>query len=165
MKNHSLFVLVLLGVVASLSSDCHAQKISMVSSTERHWSGGIAGHRGVNYTFSIRFEAFRNAPEPDTIWIGNEPIPILIKGAEPNRPFNTTITRFSKSVQFDISAGTAKDDYADRYAPYSGKKEEEKPQPPIEYHGAAMISYKVDGKKRYYVINKIMHKYPPVNYP
>ena len=148
------------------SGICLAQKVTLLNATQQHWSGGIAGRSGVNYTFSIRFEGYKQEPQPDTIWIGDQPVKILLEGNGPGSSFNTRITRSKKIVQFDITAGTTRDEYAGRYAPYPGQKElPEQPRPPIKYNGVALLSYNVYGNRKYYIVSKISKTFPPVNYP
>lgn len=149
-----------------LSGVCFAQKVTLVNSTQRHWSGGIAGRSGINYTFSIRFEGSRHEPQPDTIWIGDQPVKILLEGNKMGSSSNTHISRSGKSILFDITAGTSRDEYTDRYAPYPGQKDlPEKPHPPVAYSGVALFSYNVQGKRKYYIVSKILHTYQPVSYP
>ena len=139
-----------------------AQKIRVINSTERKWYGGIAGRSGANYTFLIEFSDFKVDPNPDTIWIGQQPIPV--KTGSDNESANTKVSRNAKSIRFEISAGISKDEYADRY-PVQGTAPKAIPHSPIAYKGVAMLSYTVRGQPRYFEIRKVMQEYPAANYP
>lgn len=141
-----------------------AQKVRLINSTQQSWSGGIAGRYGTNYTFTVEFSDFKREPIPDTLWLGEEPrLIILNDGTEQG---NTVRTSSRKRVKFEIHAGTSHDEYLDRY-PFNGghKAVTDQPHPPISYEGVALLSYTYKGRKRYFVINKILTSYPPVNYP
>ncbi len=128
----------------------YAQNISLLNSTFQSWSGGIAGRSGDNYTFIIEFSGYKTEPKPDTIWIGQQPVQILLQGSYSNQYPNTKVARTKNSIKFNISAGTSNDEYADRY-PVQGKQKT-KPHAPKAYKGVALLSYRYRGKQHYYEI-------------
>ncbi len=161
MRNrYYILIIAVLGGALSTS----AQNIKLISATQRSWSGGIAGHHGENYTFIVEFTDIKKDVVPDTIWIGNDPVPILITEGNYAQNVNTKATKTKKGIRFEINAGTAHDDYADRYAPY-GKEPRKEPPPPIKYSGVALLSYQYKGNQKYFTISKITNSLPPVNYP
>lgn len=155
-KYFALFLLICVPAFA------HAQKVRLLNSTEQRWSGGIAGHSGVNYVFTVEFSAYIAEPMPDTLWVGNQPI--LITTVNSNEYANTKVSRTSRAVKYEIGARISHDEYADRYPVLDGKPKDTT-HAPIAYKGVALLSYKVSGKPHYFVINKIMHEYPVANYP
>ena len=146
-----------------------AQKVVLTNSSATHWSGGIAGRYGVGYNFTVTFSAYhRKEPAPDTLWIGNKCIPLIIKTGTNPQPFNATRTQGKKSVAYTIFAGTSHEDDLNNVTPYPGQKKitpPPEPAPPIKYSGIALLSYQYKGKQHYFVIDKIMKNNPPVNYP
>ncbi len=143
----------------------YGQKATLVNSTERCWSGGIAGRHGCNYTFSIAFSKIR--PRPDTLWIGDSPIELIEKREKPASGGNMKVTTTKNKVQFDITAGTSFDDSYDRNRPHAPGEDPDAPKatPPKKYKGVALLSYKYKGKRYYYEVTKIMEKHPHQNYP
>lgn len=154
----SIFFAVLL-----LPAKALAQTVTLKNSTERSWTGGIAGRSGSDYTFSLEFKGFKNDPIPDTLWIENEPIPIVMSSRS---QANARINRLNKNtMQLDINAGITRDEY-ERY--HAGPLREVKApphHPPVKYSGVALLSYLYKGKKKYFVIGKMLTRYPPVAYP
>ena len=140
-----------------------AQTIKVLNSTQQPWSGGIAGHSGDNHTFSIRFSDCGKEPIPDTIWLGQYPVELIVY--DHDRQSNTNITHTGKTYKFDITAGTFYDEYADRYPSPDGKPNTAPPHSPVPYKGVAMLSYTYNGRHHYYVIPKIKTVYPTANYP
>src|SRR4051812_36718688 len=108
-----------------------AQGVKLVSSTRQDWSGGIAGKRGSNYTFTIEFYNCPKEPMPDTIWVWQDAI---VLNEDP--PPNVKRTRKGDTVRFDIRANIHKDDYRDRYS--LGEQQKEIP-PPMKYNGVALL--------------------------
>jgi len=143
-----------------------AQRITVVSSTIRQWSGGIAGRRGANYTFEIAFTGYPTPPIPDTLWIGQTPIRLTL--AEPKKqgtlPANTSATRVKNGVTYRIVAGTSNNDYDD-LVPDPNKQADTKPSCPVKSNGVAVLAYSFKGKTNYFIINKIKTTLEPINYP
>lgn len=138
-----------------------AQKIALHNSTRCDWSGGIAGRAGSNYTFALTVQGTQSVFIPDTIWIGEHPIPILVDSGN-HKPFNTRISVKKREMQIDISAGTVRD-Y--NMLPFPDREDKEPPEPPVKYNGVALLSYRYNGRRGYFAIPRIMVNYPAVNYP
>jgi hypothetical protein len=135
-----------------------AQKVRLINSTERHWSGGIAGRSGTDYTFSVGFTGFKKEPVLDSLWIGDAPV-ILTIGS------NTAPSRQKGTFRYDITARTQRDEYEERHPLPPGEKQQQKPRAPRRYKGVALLSYTYKGTRNYFEINKIMKTYPQVSYP
>jgi len=146
-----------------LSKELGAQTVRVINSTEQRWSGGVAGRTGVNYSFVIEFSKYKQEPLPDTLWIGQEPIAILITDSSFSKNINTKRTCNKHTVRFEINVGTSHDENTDRFPV------QEKPtvsaHPPMKYKGAALLSYLYNGKQCYYEISKFLKVYPPLSYP
>jgi hypothetical protein len=85
-----------------------AQKVTLVSATAQSWAGGVAGLSGDNYHFTIEFTRFKNEPLPDTIWIGNNPIPLINNDAASS---NFRLTHVGNTLKADITAKTSRNEY------------------------------------------------------
>lgn len=147
---------------------CHAQKVKLLQATSTGWSGGIAGRYGTGYNFIVQFShCGKQEPEPDTLWIGNKYIPLVTKPAS-GQSYNLIKTAERKKVTFQVWGGTSWEDEEKPILHYPNSPEQKKinkPFPPIRYEGVALLSYKYNGKQRYFVIDKIMTFGTPVNYP
>ncbi len=142
-----------------------AQSAALINSTEGCWSGGIAGHRGCNYTFAIDVTALHTDPAPDTLWIGDQPVRLLLKAGQAGQA-NMKVTPTGKGFRYQINAGTSFDDQNwHSPVPPGDKGPEAKPKPPVAYSGVALFCYTSRGKRCYFVVTKIMKRYPPVSYP
>ena len=153
---------IILVLLFCFSRVAYGQRIRMLNSTEQKWHGGVAGKSGANYAFLIEFADFKTEPIPDTIWIGQQPISILI--ANGKELFNTKIIRTSRAIRFEINVRVSKDDYEDRY-PIQSRAPKATPHAPITYKGLALLSYSIKGDPQYFEIRKIMKEYPAANYP
>ncbi|MCW3123080.1 MAG: hypothetical protein JWQ38_2572 [Flavipsychrobacter sp.] len=142
----------------------HAQKIKVISATHAGWSGGAAGHHGDNYVFTIEFSDYKTEPVPDTVWVGNDVVQVVLTNNDPSQSVNTKVSRIKRSLRFEISARVAHDDYADRY-PSQGQEKKVQPHAPIKYSGVALLTYKYNGKRQHFTIPKITTEYPHANYP
>ncbi len=159
------FILLLVIIAILPASVVRAQKVKLTQSSSTSWSGGIAGRYGTGYNFTVEFSGYKGKkePVPDTIWLGNKRIPLKIKvGTEP-QSFNAVRTEGKKSVSYLIICGTSWEDAPKPGQPAS--KNEAKPVPPMKYSGIGLLSYKYNGRQRYFVIDRVMEQKPPVNYP
>lgn len=141
-----------------------SQTVKLINSTRLDWSGGIAGRYGSNFTFSLEFSNYRSEPLPDTIWIGQSPIPILLANT---RDLQTNAKRIpgKKTVRFDINVGTSSHDLAGRMPGPGDPPKAITTKSPIAYTGVALLSYKYKRKTRYYTVKNIITTFPPVSYP
>ncbi len=163
-----IFILLLVNCILAFPILCIGQKVKLINSTSTGWSGGIAGRYGTSYNFIIEFtHCGKQIPEPDTLWIGNKCIPLVIKSV-PGVAYNFIRTVEGKKVIITLFGGTS---YADDQKPPllypSAPKPPEiiKPSPPFKYGGVALISYKFNGEEKYFIVDKIMSHGQPVNYP
>jgi hypothetical protein len=142
-----------------------AQQIKLVDSYSRSWSGGIAGHHGENYLFVIEFSKVKADVKPDTIWIGSQPVPVILSDSLFSQSANTKRIKKKNSVQFEIQAGTFFDDYQYKHMLPGDTLKKAAVHPPYLYKGIALLSYIYNGNKKYFEIDKIMRRGQPVAYP
>jgi hypothetical protein len=135
----------------------YGQKPIIRSATEQQWSGGIAGRWGVRYTFSIQFTDIKETPIPDTIWIGNDAIP-LTTITHPGMQHNTVVTNNKKGHIWTITVGTSHDD---RRTPGDDAPERLCPI----YRGVALLRYTYRGSHSSLAVKKITTHYPSLSYP
>ena len=152
-------------IVLFVPTILYGQKIMVINSTEQSWSGGIAGHYGTNYTFTIEFADYKTEPLPDTIWIGQEPVDLYTKALPNSEQGNTKLIRRKGTLKFQITIGTSHDNYTSDYPTRENEHKAVRPHAPVAYQGIALLSYRYKGKAHYYEIKRIMKVYPPVNYP
>ena len=158
----------LLFIVLSVLPFCSfAQKVKLVNSTSTNWSGGIAGRSGTNYMFKVEFSAYgRNQPMPDTLWIGDKCIPLILKTNPVPQGFNLIATTSKKKVTYEIMGAVSKDLNKNRPDPYQeANKRNHLPPPPVKCGGVALLSYRYNGKRHFYTIEKVMTQNTPLNYP
>ena len=157
---------ILFAVAILLPFCANAQQVKLVNSTEQRWAGGIAGHRGENYTFTIEFSDFTSEPKPLTLWVGNDVFELVTKDSLVQS--NTKIKRMKsgKILRWDIVVRASHDDYADRY-PVQGPDDtkKSKPKPPRPFKGKALLVYNYESKTQFYEVTKIMTNLPQLNYP
>ncbi len=146
--------------------NARSQTVKIISASEQKWAGGAAGRTGTYNHFEIEFKGFKNEPLPDTIWIGQEAIPLVITDAKEAPTGNTIRTKTKKSIKFQIKVGTAHNEYAE-LNPQVGPNEKKiaLPKPPVKYKGVALLSYKNKGHETYFTIPKYTIKPDQANYP
>ncbi len=147
------------------AANVNAQKIKILSSTLQRWSGGVAGHSGSNYSFEIEFSGYHTEPVPDTIWLDRQPRPLLVANAADLSTANTRRKRKKNAVAYTITESTSKSEENLNYYPTPLKSEHKPAHPPVNYKGAALLSYHYNGKQYYFEIPKIMKQLTPINYP
>lgn len=157
MKLRSVLAVML---ACGLPTMLNAQTVKLINSSEQQWSGGVAGKRGTRYSFVVEFAGLATEPVPDTIWVGREPIAILTTTRE--QYANTKITRKGKSVRFEINVNTQSDDYEYNHPTQDARQ---RPGPPIKYKGIALLSYRNNNRRCYFVIGKIITHYDHISYP
>lgn len=134
---------------------------TVLDATRRCWSGGIAGRHGCDYTFSILFKPAGAAIVPEKIWVDGQEVPLLLK-AKDGMQANVSLTRSARGLQLDIAAGSSFDDGN----MYPSPDDKTKPKPVLrKYNGAALLAYKLNGKRKYFTVKKITVEHPPVSYP
>jgi hypothetical protein len=122
---------------------------------KQSWSGGIAGRAGENYFFSLLCKNCIQQLQPDTIWIGRQPVAL--------NKTSTLQKTTDKGIVLEISASISKDQNifnnpADAALPHLAK-------PPYDYKGVALFCYRYNGARRYLEIKKIMKIFPSASYP
>ena len=147
---------------------CIAQQptVKLIASSSTSWSGGIAGRYGTSYNFTVAFPGYgHDIPEPDTFWIGQKSIPVMLKN-KTGQNYNTIRAQKGNTATYTFIGGT--DNY-DEDAPngisVTKSNGTARLRAPIKYKGVALITYKYKGRVLYFTIDKIMNKNPPVNYP
>jgi len=146
-----------------LSLSVFGQKVKLIESFQQDWSGGLAGYSGQNYTFIIEFSLCDTVPIPDTIWLGQEPVFLSITDSPRDYTHNVKRTIGKKSVRYTIMAGVSHIE-AENLGPGTVKNKNVK-HSPIQYSGPALVCYKYNGQRKYYVIDKILSRGEPINYP
>lgn len=142
-----------------------AQSTKLISATRQDWSGGVAGHSGSRFTFSIEFSGYNEEPIPDTIWIGKKPVPLFIKGKAKPEIVNTRRISSNETIRFIITTSIAHDAFGD-HSPYASPLPREVNHTiPIQYKGVALLSYRYKGSEKYFEIRKFSTILPPMNYP
>ena len=160
MRRTALLILLFLPIVT------YAQNVKLINSSSTDWSGGVAGHAGTRYTFTIECSGFdRAAFTLDTIWIGNDPTRLLVK-IDDKTAFNTVCKAGKKSIVYTINLAVDRSFHTSVEDPYSsGNKTIKTAKPPLKYKGVALLSYHYKGKPYHFVIDKTTIKYPPISYP
>ncbi len=133
---------------------------TVLDATRRCWSGGIAGRHGCDYTFSIMFKPAGASVVPEKIWVDGQEVPLLLK-AENGMQANVSLTRSARGLQLDIAVGSQFDD-GNMYASAGDRP---KAKPLRKHAGVALLSYKLNGKRKYFTVKKITVEHPPVSYP
>lgn len=160
MRNTCLLLMLLFPLLVN------AQTVKVISSASTDWSGGVAGHAGTRYTFSIAFAGFdKNGLQPDTLWIGDKPTALKVKENDKG-DFNTTRSTSKGKVTYTINAAIDRSTHIYSPEPYGlDHKEADAEKPPLKYKGVALLAYHYKGRISYFVIDKIITKYPPISYP
>ena len=148
-----------------MSLSLSGQKIKLIASSEQSWSGGVAGQYGKNYTFIVEFSGYKKMPVPDTIWMGQTPVPVTITDSAINYKHNTKRTRGKNFVRYTITAGISNTDKAMPNALNTDTSSKKAVSAPINYTGPALLVYHYRGKYKYFVIEKIITTNPVINYP
>jgi hypothetical protein len=153
-------------VVAFCPLPVFAQKAKLVSSIRQCWSGGIAGRHGCNYNFVLEIKSKKGGPVPDTIWITGRKIALVEDKGPSTIAGNMKSTTQGKKYRFEISVGTSFTDYSIQKQGITTQSMPELIESaPIPYIGVALITYRVLGERKYFVIGKITKEYPAANYP
>jgi hypothetical protein len=135
-----------------LSITASAQKIDLVSATQRSWSGGLAGHHGTNYCVVIQCPD--TTAVPDTLWIGP-----TIYSKIAIYPGDSTVRKYNKKMHvytYTLFAYESYNDMEHQYS-YTGKQQanDKSKQHLRHYDGAALVSYKYKGKHYSYIVKKL----------
>lgn len=115
----------------------------LLNATSRPWVSGVAsGGRGIDYSFGVRITTQQEI-RFDSAWIDNRAYAVAVS-KETARVSNQPVT---------ISNG---DSIVLRVSVLAGNASQAREsRSPIRYSGEALISYTVNGKKHYLIINEI----------
>jgi hypothetical protein len=144
--------------IACLSSgNITAQPLKLTNANRQGWSGGVAGHWGVNY--SITIGPVSQDIVLDSAYIGDMVFP-LVQGTGGN------VIRDTVHHSYTIVASESHDDNLGRDPDMIVNKETDKtPRKPLKiYTGAALVIYKYKGKQ-YTLLVKQMDNLPGIAYP
>ncbi len=139
-----------------------AQTVQLENSTQKNWSGGVAGRAGTNYSFEIGFNNFDSSLQLDTLWVTGSFFPVIYKST--NGQTNTVKKRLKNKFVYIINVGISRDDYLTPSL-LGGSEREMLPKPPTKIKGVALLTYRYHGKKFIFYIDRIRKTLPPANYP
>ena len=154
-------ILILL-VALLCACNAEAQKLTVTGAVKGSWSGGVAGHYGTRYTFTINCVQLKGELVPDTLWLENKAFPLVAHSRFPDDN-NLKCTRTKAGMILEIKAAISHDQYTGQNE-LSGTGKVQM-RPPVKYKGAALLSYRYGGREQYFEIKKIITNLPPVNYP
>ncbi|NDC43281.1 MAG: hypothetical protein EBZ77_17325, partial [Chitinophagia bacterium] len=127
-------------------SPLHGQ-IKVIAATRQDWSGGVAGHRGTYYNFSLSSPIGNLATAPDSIWIGNEGF--LLAPTGNNQQATIKTSKKGKTQVYDISIRRSFTDSP--YGPVASEKGTSS-LPAPSYKGVALISFYKGSERKYITI-------------
>ncbi len=153
------FKILILFLTISGSNICTAQAFKIIKATSQRWTGGVVGRSGTNYLVEI--EAIRKSNIPDTVWIHDVsyPIDFLHKDGNCRRQIDSA----TKKVDYTISIGELHNDTNKQHLPAEKDTMPAPQKPARHFEGAAVISYKMRHKQRFFII-KTFTVLKPMNY-
>ncbi len=157
MKKQVLFLCVL------ITSLCSAQTLKVTKATRQQWSGGVVGQHGVYYNFE--FQTKSKSVIPDTIWVNNAYYVPDFSGK--NRAYIRTVDSVTHIIKYAVTINESHHDF--RRGPGVSEKDTVKattttPAHIRQFKGAAMVSYRLKHKQRFYIL-KTFTDLKPLNYP
>jgi hypothetical protein len=149
---------IIFSLFTSLALVTNAQSVKITNATSQSWSGGLAGHHGINYVIGL--QCSDTAIMPDTAWINGQCYPIHIAK---NDTMSRKADRRHNTVTYRIYEGEAwndmdQADIARRQQNANVKKSHK------NYDGAALISYMFKGIQ-HTVIVPMFTQLTPLCYP
>jgi hypothetical protein len=140
-------------------SYCAAQTFKLDTATSQRWAGGVVGHSGVKYF--IELETSSKNIKPDTAWINGYvyPIDFSVKDGESKRATDPVTHKTKYTLWFNEVHNTIP---GNPTMPKDTILETSKPV--RQFEGAALISYWVKHKQRFFTI-KSFTRLPQLNYP
>ena len=151
-------------MLLSFQCSCLAQSIKLIKSTDQSWSGGVAGRSGDNYNFVISCTGLSAAFIPDTLWIGEESLPLSNGDTIINGHVKITYSKNKTAAKIEVNARTEKDEYNMRNA-LPGAEKKASFHPPFAFKGAGLLGYRYKGRQHYFTIGRFTKIFPPINYP
>lgn len=152
-------LLVILTVCLGLSAQ--AQKTTVINATQQSWSGGVAGHHGINYVIGIEFTD--TTAVPDTAWIGGQYYRVNIAK---NDTVNRKVDKKRHIIRYTIYVYNSWNDLEDPAQRQKELEQRNKVKQPRtrKFEGAALISYQLH-HKQYDIIVKSFTQLQALNYP
>jgi hypothetical protein len=163
-----LFLLMLLFTTSDIVAKKKNKKAELkyISGSYYDWSGGVAYRAGTKYRILLQTNKKKNIAVPDTIWIGEECVPLKITEQQFGWEFNCKKITEDNIIQYDILIDIDRSNNPYDIFNHDGtvKTKIILPKPPIRYEGKALVSYKINGKRKYLAIQEIEQK-ETQNYP
>ena len=122
---------------------------TLLSATSQSWTAGIpSGGSGIDYYFKVKINT-EEIISFDSAWINNSSFEIFI--AKETAAISNQPIKFSKGDYIILRVSEIK----------NKNIKAQNSKPPIEYNGAALISYKVTDKQEYFIIKEIKKQTSP----
>jgi hypothetical protein len=143
------------GIIIAICSSGHtlAQHISVVTANKQSWSGGVAGHWGINYSFTVKMDKDVTLDSLYVSYLGEK----LVLG----KPGQGNVIKDSVNHVYIFSAGESHFDNSNG-GPMQPK--DDSPKPLRHITTTALITYYYKGEKRLLPV-KELQSLPSLNYP
>lgn len=122
---------------------------TLLNATSQSWTAGIpSGGSGIDYYFKVKINTEEKISF-DSAWINNSSFEIFI--SKETAAISSQPIKFSKGDNIILRVSEIK----------NKNIKTQNSKPPIEYNGAALISYKVTDKQEYFIIKEIKKQISP----
>lgn len=122
---------------------------TLLSATSQSWKAGIpSGGSGTEYYFKVKINSFDNL-KFDTAWINNRKFEIYI--SKETTAVSSEPIKFTKGDIITLRVSDIKNQNI----------KTENSSPPINFEGAALIAYKANDKREYFIIKEIKKESSP----
>lgn len=163
MKVNKILFFLLVSCLSYSTNYCLAQSLQLIKATRQGYAGGVAGHYGINYTIVAATKSYTVIP--DTLWVNGKAYPIDYKTKEGNATRKIDSTKHT--VMYTITVTEAHNQF--HRPPMEGGSQGndttlKKTGQIRQFDGAAMISYMVKHKQRFFII-KSFTLLEQINYP
>jgi len=157
MRKLILLVLTSVAISTQVFSQITNEFFEVSSATSQGWAGGAAGSgSGVNYIFNVVLKKDTKL-EFDSVWItGYDTVGISTTQQ------NGKGEKLKKGSSLTVNASQYFPGEVDRYNGYSFEKKVSKP--PVDFKGAALLRFFVNGNIYYYAVEN-MQNLAPIAYP
>jgi hypothetical protein len=119
---------------------------TLIRATSQEWVAGIrGGGRGTDYSFRLEITTDKEL-QFDTVWMKNRAYPLFVTKDKPGDPSQPGV--FSKGDVIVLSASGVEYEQAQS----QGYIEQE---PPQRFDGEALVGFRVDGNRMFFVIQEI----------
>lgn len=159
MKRFKMIFLAALLIQFGIAGRGMAQSLHLVKATCQRWAGGVAGHYGVNYY--IELETSSPAIIPDTVWVDGRTYPINYTSKSGSE--TRTVDSVTHKITYSIWARESHTQVNPMLKTGSDTATE-KVKPVRSFDGAALISYHIKHKQRFFTV-KSFAQLPQLNYP